>query len=111
MADPRESSTALTAEALGEYRAERLRRLDRHVEFLEAELDRYRRLLARTLEIAVGRTGVSPLALLEVVGAMIGSDLSRPAWVRARERRAAEFRVDRLIETLRATDPDRKAAA
>jgi hypothetical protein len=70
-------------------RAERHRRLVRENEFLREHRRLLERLLARTLEVAVGGTNVKPLVLLAVL-----EDL---------ERRSAESPADLVVRVLRET--------
>jgi hypothetical protein len=91
---------------LDEYRRERLAKLERENEYLRGERDRTERLLALALQVAVGKTDVSPLALLEVLAAFLGMNLARPAFVEQRERREAQLSADReLLQLLRETAP------
>lgn len=95
----------LSAEELVEYRRERLARLERENEHLRADCVRLERLLGVALTVAVGGTGVSPWALLEVIAALAGTDPARSAWAEARERRDSERAIADLVRVLRETDP------
>jgi hypothetical protein len=91
---------------LVEYRRERSAKLERENDYLRGERDRTERLLALALEVAVAKTNVSPLALLEVLAAYLGTDLARPAWLEQRERREAQLAADqKLLQLLRETAP------
>ena len=88
---------------LEEYRVERTRRLERDNEFLDTERSRLEALLADALRVAVAGTGVSPLALLEQLAILQGTNLSRGAFLEHRERMHAEALVERTIRVLRET--------
>ena len=85
------------------YRVERCRDLGRENEFLRAELDRVVQLLAETLRVAVGGTGVSATALLAVLADLNGMNLGIAAFVEERERRNAQAFVERVVRVLRET--------
>jgi hypothetical protein len=71
------------------YRRERLVALERRVEFLEAERRRLERLLGQALRVAVHDSAVSPLALLDALCLLEGTDPAIAAWVEARRAEAA----------------------
>lgn len=85
------------------YRAERERDLAHEVEFLRAERDRLLQLLAEALRVAVAGTGVTPTALLDVLGDLIGTNLAFGAFVEERDRRNAQALVERVVRVLRET--------
>lgn len=85
---------------LSEYRSERLAELERRTTLLEAELRRHRVLLGLALEVAVGKTDVSPWALLAVLCDYAGTDPARPAWVEEQERRDRLHATDKWIDTV-----------
>jgi len=69
---------------------ERIRALAERCEYLEGERDRLQSLLAQALLVAVGGTTVQPLAILDVICDIIGTNPARPYVVERRERAAAE---------------------
>lgn len=70
------------------YRRERAERLARENEFLRSERARLERLLGVALKAAAG-SDCDPLVLFEVIAAVTGDRLDRPAFVVERERAAA----------------------
>ena len=85
------------------YRAERSRELAQENEYLRAERDRLLQLLAEALRIAVAGTNVTPTALLDVLGDLVGTNLAFGAFVEERERRNAHALVERVVRVLRET--------
>lgn len=81
---------------LAEHRLERLRRLERENEMLRGERDRSERLLALAVDSLSRKTGVSVQLLMDLFAAILGTDLARPAWVEARERRRREAASERI---------------
>jgi hypothetical protein len=88
---------------LDEYRRERAARLERENDHLRAERDRLLQLLAEALRVAVAGTTVTPTALLDVLGDVIGTNLGVGAFVEQRERREARWLLERTIQLLRET--------
>ena len=64
--------------------ADRLVRLEKHVEFLEAERGRLERLLASALRVAVGGTTTNPSALLDLLCELDGRDATHAAFLEER---------------------------
>ena len=93
----------MTAFDIDAYRAERSRQLARENEFLRAEQKRLLQLLAEALRVAVAGTNVTPTALLDVLGDLIGTDLGFAAFVEERARRDAQALLNRVVRVLRET--------
>ena len=93
----------VSARELDEYRAERARRLESENQYLRGERERLEALLADALRVAVAGTGVSPLALLDRLAVLQGTNLERPAFVEHRERLHAEVLIERTIRVLQET--------
>ena len=85
------------------YRAERSRELAQENEYLRGERDRLLQLLAEALRVAVAGTSVTPTALLDVLGDLVGTNLAFGAFVEERERRNARALVERVVHVLRET--------
>ena len=66
------------------YRREKMIRLERRVEFLEAERRRLERLLASALQVAVGGTETTPTALLGLLCELDGTEAARAACLEER---------------------------
>jgi len=67
------------------YRREKMIRLERRVELLEAERRRLERLLALALRVAIGGTGTKPTALLSVLCELDGTTPGKAAFLEERE--------------------------
>jgi hypothetical protein len=92
-----------SARSLDEYRAERARRLELENEYLRGERERLEALVAYALRVAVAGTGVSPLALLDQLAVLQGTNLGRAAFIEGREREQAEVMLERVVKVLRET--------
>jgi hypothetical protein len=93
----------VSARELDEYRAERARRLEGENEYLGGERERLEALLADALCVAVAGTGVPPLALLEQLAILHGTNLGRAAYIERHERERAEEMLERVLKVLRET--------
>ena len=94
------------------YAREKLRELRPRLRMLEAEQRRLYRLLALSLRVATrDARDCDPLQLLELLGAVDGSRLDRPAWLEEADRERSKGDLDRLVRLLRDTDPARLRAA
>ena len=78
---------------------ERIRALAERCEYLEGERDRLQSLLAQALLVAVGGTTVQPLALLDVLCDVVGTNPARPYFVERRKRAGAESAENSRLRT------------
>lgn len=85
------------------YRAERSRELAHENEFLRAENNRLYTLMADALRVAVAGTGVTPTALLSVIGDLNDTNLGIAAFIEEREREEARALLDRVVRVLKET--------
>lgn len=94
---------ASDAAALEHHRQERARRLERENEMLRGEHDRALLLLGLACKVIAKDQPLAASDVMEGLAALVGTNLSRPAWVEHRERRRLEAQGEMVLRVLRET--------